>query len=327
MWAYWENGGRRVSDPLYQEIFCEIYNQTPDRLGFVGDETPPLRLPELGDRLRVSSVDSSTVELLEAQTHLYRQLDRQLGTARLLPQTEGHVAQLEDILRYSLPGPRRPGVAMALAEAAALAGWQALDLGDVDRAWRLHEIAKAGAREGENPAVLAHVTAQQANVLLDVGREEEALELIQYAHKHDESRLPALLRTWLLAAESEARAAMGDELGARQVMDRAADLLPDDAIDPELPFLWLAPAHLVRWRGSNLARLGMPEAVEDLSRALGAAGESIRAETGLRADLAIAFAAQGDMTQARVHANRAAELASKGGSARQRARLANLLRS
>jgi tetratricopeptide (TPR) repeat protein len=326
MFAYWENGGRPVENPDYQAAFCEIYGVTRAELGF-DEPRPTVVLPELHQRLSFTAVDRGLVDLLEGQTQHYRLLDRRLGAARLLPQTEAHVQEMENQLRYALPGPHRAGIAQALAEAAALAGWQALDLGDLDRAWRLHETAKASARESEDPAVLAHVTAQQANVLLDAGRYDDAVTLVDHAHQKDAARLPALLRAWLLAAEGEARAAAGDGLGARRALDEAQRVLPAEPTGPELPFLMLDESHLARWRGHCLARLGAAEAVEDLTSALDAAGETVRAETGLRVDLALALTARGDTTEAHKHAARAAELAGESGSARQRARIGKLLAS
>ncbi|WP_193374611.1 hypothetical protein [Nocardiopsis ganjiahuensis] len=90
----------------------------------------------------------------------------------------------------------------------------------------------------------------------------------------------------------------------------------------------LDQTHLLRWRGHCLARLGRTEAIEDLTQAL----EEIaplglgRAEAGLRTDLALAYSVHGDLRQAGVHAERAAELSQRSGSVRQRSRVAHLLR-
>jgi hypothetical protein len=109
-------------------------------------------------------------------------------------------------------------------------------------------------------------------------------------------------------------------------LDEAARVLPADYMDAELPFLMLDQHHLARWRGHCLARLGADEAVEDLTAALeGIRNGSVRAETGLRVDLALALTARGDVEQAQQHARRAAELAGQAGSARQRRRIAKLL--
>ncbi|GAA3757694.1 hypothetical protein GCM10022205_51480 [Spinactinospora alkalitolerans] len=230
-------------------------------------------------------------------------------------------------MQFSLPGPNRSLLARALAEAASLTGWQALDTGEIQKAWRFYEIAKAAAREGENPAILAHVTAEQTYALLDSGRAEDALALVSYAHRQQAHRLPALLRSWLFAAEGEVCAALGDEQETRRVLEEAARRLPTGPEDLELPFLMLNETHLARWRGHCLARLGAREAVEDLASALdGMQGAALgRAEAGLRVDLALALTAQGDVTEAQKHARRAADLAGRTGSARQRARIAKLL--
>jgi tetratricopeptide (TPR) repeat protein len=327
MLSRWENGAE-VSD-YYQRLFCRVFEAPPEALGFAAEPSPELavRLPELDERLAIVTVDAGLISILESQTQNFRMLDRRLGAAHLLPQTEAHVQQLENLLQFSLPGSNRSALARALAEAASLTGWQALDVGAVSKAWRYYEIAKSAAREGENPAVLAHVTAEQTYALLDSGRTSDALALVTHAHQQQPQRLPSLLRCWLYAAEGEVRAALGDERGARKVLDEASRRLPADPEDPELPFLMLNPIHLARWRGHCLARLGADEAVEDLSEALaGIEGASLgRAEAGLRIDLALALTAKGDATGAQTHARRAAEIVGRTGSARQRARIARLL--
>lgn len=175
--------------------------------------------------------------------------------------------------------------------------------------------------------VLAHVTAEQSYALLDSGRREDALEPPRYAHGHDTRRLPGLLRSWLFTAEGAIHSALGNQIGARKALDQAPRHLPTDPANPELPFLMLDETHLARRRGHCLARLGSKEAVESLHAALDGmrAATLSRAEAGLRVDLAFALTAQEDTTEARKHAQRAAELTRTTGSARQRARIIRLL--
>jgi hypothetical protein len=298
----------------------------PAALGFVAVEAfpEPLVAPTL---LEVSRLDGDVVALLDAQTDHYRHQDRVIGAA-LLPQTEAHVRHLEQLLRNALPNEHTTAAAVALAEAAALAGWQALDAGDFRKAWDLHDVAKAAARQGEDPAVLAHVTAQQAYALLDAGRADDAAQLATYANRPElASKAPPRLRSWLAAAQAEFLAATGDRAGSLRLLDSAAASLPDGDTDPDLPYLMLNGANLARWRGNCLARLGADEAIEDLTTALDGSKvlSSRRAEAGLRVDLAVALKARGDVAAARDHAQRAAELAGKTGSARQRARILRLL--
>src|SRR4029453_11841480 len=221
------------------------------------------------------------------------------------------------LLAYSLPGRTRAGLAVAGAEGAALAGWQALDLGDPGKAWQIHEGAKAAARESGNATVLAHVTAQQAYALLDLERSDDALMLMQHARRAGQGRLPALFESWLWMAEAEALAACGREREARAAMEEASRLLPGDLCGEELPFLALDEAHIARWRGHCLARLGLMEAVDELT----AAGERMdpsftRAAASLHCDLALAYSMRGDHDAARQQAWHAAELAARTASAR-----------
>jgi hypothetical protein len=97
--------------------------------------------------------------------------------------------------------------------------------------------------------------------------------------------------------------------------------------DRSLPYVMLGAGHLARWRGHCLARLSEEQAIEDLTSALGlmGVGQYGRAEAGLRVDLALAFRARGDATESRHHAQRAADVAGRTGSERQRRRIAELL--
>lgn len=326
---YWEQGSRAMPEQ-YQAPFCAAYGRSPAELGFAPIDSPDFAATsdEITDRISFSEVDSSLVELFESQTQNFRLLDRRLGAERLFEQTSSHVRQLEEMLKFAVPGDDRDLLAAALAEASALSGWQALDMRNAQSAWQMHELAKTGAREAENPSILAHVTAQQAYVLLDAERPSEALTLVRRARAKGTDRVHPRMRSWLAAAEGEMHAAAGNVEGTYRALDEADQLLPHESgdNDPELPFLALNSTHLARWRGHCLARLGAEEAVNDLNSALDslAGGDFRRAEAGLRVDLALALKARGEEGEARNHAKRADELAGNTGSARQRARIEKL---
>lgn len=332
----WSTGERGLSE-MYAQLFSEIFGvpfqpgkpaHDPDQ-DHNQDDGDNEASDELAARLSLAAtVDAELIALFEDQTESLRRIDRRLGAARLLVQTEAHVAQMSDLLTYSLPSRCRPALAAAVAEAAALAGWQALDLGDTRKAWMLHETAKAAARDSENPAILAHVTAQQAYVLLDLGRVREASELINYARAEAARRVPDLLLAWLWAAEAESLAAAKDEYRARAALDKAAQALPANPVDETLPFIFLDDVHLARWRGHCLARLGAAEAVDDLTNALTRLDPSFtRAAASLRCDLALAYSVRGQHEEARAEARQAQELADRTASARQRRRIRQLMMS
>lgn len=326
--AAWENGGAAVGD-FYRDLLCEVYGRSAADLGLV--ELPPEPTPvalELVEReLTLSRLDAGLVELLRTHTQSIRMLDRRLGGATIYQQSAAHVEQIERLVRYALPGADREAAADELSQAAALAGWQALDMGRTDDAWRLHEVATAAGRESGHPAGLAYARAQQAYVLLDAGRAEDAHAVIHQAHRDAGTKVPSVLRAWLHAAEGEALAAGGRRDSALRALDAAAHDLEDSGNDNSLPYLMLGAGHLARWRGHCLARLGEEQAIEDLTSALDVMGEGQygRAEAGLRVDLALAFRARGDVTESRHHARRAADVAGRTGSERQRRRIVELL--
>jgi tetratricopeptide (TPR) repeat protein len=326
--AYWESGERLVTIEAYKRAFMEIYEAPAEALGFA--TSPPRKADDVAAELatvqsfRLFQVDRGLVDLFESQTHNLRLLDRRLGAETLAVQAKAHVDQVSNAFRRSVTGPRHL-LGACLAEAAALAGWQALDGQDLGRAWDMHELARSAAREAGDVGVTAHVTAQQSCVLLDHGQAELALQLATSASRIARNKVPPLLAAWLAAAEAEAFAATGNEVATLRKLDAAARLLDRADGGDELPYLMLSAGHLARWRGHCLARLGHTEAIEYLTTALSAAGDSVRAATGLHADLAIAFHHAGQLGGARQHAVIAASMASQFGSARQRRRLRQVL--
>ncbi|MBN9100089.1 MAG: hypothetical protein J0I49_18545 [Pseudonocardia sp.] len=316
---------------FYRPLLSDAYRLSAIELGIADEPAPPsaqpLVVPELAERITFSRLDGGLVELLHAQTQNIRMLDRRLGGATIYRQAAAHVETLDGLVRYALPGSHREAAADELSQAAALGGWQALDMGLTADAWRLHEIAVAAGRESGESAALAYARAQQAYILLDAGELEPALALVKSGQTHAGRRVSPVLRAWLHAAEGEALAALGRRDAALRALDAATTALPDNAQDDALPYLMLDAGHLARWRGHCLARLGDGDAIDDLTSALGSMGEGRygRAEVSLRVDLALAFHARGDVTESRTHARRAADLAGRTGSERQRRRISELL--
>lgn len=281
---------------------------------------------ELRQRLSASrQVDAKVVGLLRQQLNALRRLDRQMGAVVAYDEVKAKVAQLERLHSYSLTPSARTSLAAVLSEVHALAGWEALDRCAIRVAWEHHEAAKQAAREAGSNVRLAHATAQQALILSDVGEVGEAVEQLRAARSMVEQTAPALLRSWLAASHGEGLAAAGNRDGALRAFDLACDLLPNDPTDPALQFLVLGGAHLDRWRGHALVRLGDADAAGVLSSAFERLDPTfIRAETGLRTDLAAALVMRRQFDEAGEHLQRADQLANKIGSARQQRRIRTL---
>ena len=330
MLSSFENGHRQVHEP-YRTLFRAIYGMTDEELfGVTGGaaSTEELEYAALAERIASARrVDASTARLLSQQTHYIRTMDCRVSAASLVDQMTAHLATVQDALSHAiLPSIRRP-LASVLADAAALAAWQALDVGAINRAWQYHETARYAALEARDAVLLTHAMAQQAFVLVDVGEIPSAVELVHEARREAGTAVPPRFQAWLFAAAAEVLAAAGKMSATEKAFDQAAELLPAtiEAVEPEMPFVVLNGAHLARWRGNALARLGSAEAITDLYVALRAGGTvSDRGEASLRCDLAQALLQRGERDEARKQAAEAKRLARRAGSVRQRQRIERL---
>jgi tetratricopeptide (TPR) repeat protein len=325
MISRWENGHDEVTEPMYQMLFREYYARTSEELGF-----PPEPLDGAAEELRnriltARTIDARTIELFRLQVDNIRHVDRQLGAIALLDQLNSQIQQISDLLRYGTLRHHREALAAVLAEAATLAGWEALDRASLAQAWRHHETAKTAAREAGSPSLLAYATAQQAFVLIDLGNPESAVELLDHARSLYPTGIGDLLRCWLAAAHGEGLAEAGQRDAALRAFDEASSILPAEPDKPDLPYLMLNATHLTRWRGNALAALGDKEAITDLEKVLASkTPTSLRATTGALASLAFAHSRAGDREAAISYSRQARQLASRIGSDRQKKRLNDL---
>ena len=272
-------------------------------------------------------IDGTVVRVLQGETDNIRLLDRRLGAPAVAGKLEAHIGHIETSLRYSLRPGNRQQLAQALADASALAGWQAIDMNRLSRAWAHFERATAAAREAGDPCLLAFAAGEQAYVLLDLHRPAEALAMVRAAYEKTRTAIPHQVRSWLLAAEAEMAAAAGEESACRHALDGAAQEISHGAASEDLPYLALNETHLARWRGNCLIPFADPQTADDLAAALAAMDDGFtRAEASLRCDLAAALHVRGEHDEAKRHLRKARELAQLTGSARQRRRIRDLSR-
>ena len=321
----WENGKEQPSQ-IYRQLFREIYGRTNAELGFPDEPEEDPEAAELRNRLALArTIDHHTVEVFRHQVDHARHIDRRFGALTQLDVLRSQIDQVHQLLTYRA-GPQRPALAKVLVEASTLAGWQALDRAAVGQAWTHYERAKHAAREADSPALLAHATAEQAFVLLDLNETTTAVDQLAHARSIPNGTATPLLSAWLAAAHGETLAAAGHPDDARRAFDTASDLLPADPVDPALPFLFLGDSHLDRWRGNALARVGAPEAIDQLTAALARLpADFVRARTSLLIDLAYAHAAAGDHDAALTYLRQAHRLATQIKSDRQQRRLNQLV--
>jgi hypothetical protein len=271
------------------------------------------------------NIDASIVQVLQEETNAIRLLDRRLGAPAVAAKLEAQITHVSTSLHHSLTPERRQQLAAVLADAAALAGWQAIDMGRLHAAWTHFETATSAAREANDNCLLGFAAGEQAYVLLDLGQPEEGLGKVRAVYDQTHTRIPHQMRGWLRAAEGEMAAAARKHSECHRALDQATTELSHGPSGEDLPYLALDSAHLARWRGNCLVHFGDPSTITELTTALaGMDGTFTRAEAGLRCDLAAALHVSGEREEARRQLARAAELAQLTGSARQRRRIADL---
>lgn len=240
--SIWENQPV-VPEGHYRKLLRELYGRTDAELGFETAQTlsgdgHDDALAEIRARLtRSQGVDSVLLETLNQQTHRLRLLDRRFGAPSVLDQITSHIDFTRQLMAHTVLSRDREGLARILADASALAGWQALDAGAVMRAWQHYDLARSTGKEAGEGAVYAHALGEQSYALVDMDRHADALALVQEAEAVP--MLPPLMRSWLAAARGEMHAHNGDREKALDGFGQAEDLLPADSDDPAMPYLWV----------------------------------------------------------------------------------------
>lgn len=278
---------------------------------------------ELHERLRTSArIDTGVLAVVNRQLADVRELDRQVGALVTNPEVLAKTEQIKGLFLHSLSPNMRERLAAILSQLCTLAGWQALDLGQLTKAWQQYETAKTAAAESGNVALAVHARAEQAFVLLDLGDTTAAINVLETCRAQATRCGGDALRAWLAAAHGEALAAGGDEARSLTAFDQAQALPSAVMAEPDQPFVAIATEHLDRWRGHAMARLGHREAPTSLASALTKLDATfVRAEAALRVDLAMACSRAKEPDLAHEHAGRARSLAEQLGSARQLGRL------
>ncbi|MCS3790015.1 tetratricopeptide (TPR) repeat protein [Tsukamurella ocularis] len=312
--SHWENKHRAVP-AADQSRLAKILGVSLVDLGF---DPPSLTVPTPDTRSLLQGSRRLTPDDIARYAHQLeniRRNDRTFGALEQVNQLADHVKQGARWLSFTVLTKDRQQLARHLCDAATLAGWQSLDVGNTTRAWNFYDQARSAGHDADDDGVFIHALASRANVLHDCGDHRTALEIIDEAAASRQA--PPLLAAWLHASRGEAHAKIGDRDTALRSFDEAARALPSEHVDERLPFIFLAPVHLERWRGHALATLGDPEAIPTLISALDRLDETfVRARTALHVDLAEVHHKLGDYDQSVRYAEAAITDASTLGSQR-----------
>ncbi|HXM55834.1 MAG TPA: helix-turn-helix transcriptional regulator [Candidatus Dormibacteraeota bacterium] len=241
------------------------------------DADPGLRLARALSR-RPGPVDDELADHLERITVALEGLGPSVVSPNaILGPTIGHL----DAIRLLLEGSLRPALRARLcslaAETAGFAGWLHWDIDDPVGAASYFGMALGAAREADDPALVAYLTASAA--CQPPYRESPRRRLDQLQAVSWADTTPAT-RVWLAAKEADAHALLGDADGCSRALARAQHELAaatDDGAPRRPRFDAVDQAWLDGERGASLAKLGRTQEARAILvpvlNALGPAGE------------------------------------------------------
>ncbi|MGD9528905.1 MAG: hypothetical protein AB7V44_19165, partial [Pseudonocardia sp.] len=159
----WENG-HATPDAGNRGLLARLYERTPAELGLTAETPQPGGAARLRGRLAAASaVGEALLRAWGEQLEIARRLDDETGAAGAAGVVRALVEELDrTLLHASAPGVRAR-VGVLLARSVTLAGWQELDLGDVESAWRRF----ARAREAASIATAAVAPIEAGGEMVD----------------------------------------------------------------------------------------------------------------------------------------------------------------
>ncbi|MFI7011690.1 hypothetical protein [Streptomyces sp. NPDC050145] len=324
--SMFENG-RRVPGPEYQTLFCEVYEETRQRLGFVLESAPSQldALPKLpSPKGPAPTASPEVLGYLKSVFVQHAQAEPLVGPRFLVPAVQSQVPLIEQLCADA-GGPARSEVLRVGLRYAEFLGWLYQDSGDSREAMLWTNRALDYAYELDDPTLLAYVMHRRANIATEAGRAGYAHGLINGALNFS-GRIPSQIEAVALRARANAHAALGNEVETARALDQAramASREPDDD-DGLAPYVSVA---YIDMEAANCAiALNRPEgAVKTLEESLTRWPAHQQRDRGLcLARLATAYAQAEDLEGAVNAATQAVSIAQATGSARILAELTRL---
>lgn len=260
-----------------------------------------------------------------AAAHLdeLRRLDGQRGAIAVVVRATERADHLFRQLKSTPESAKlRPRLALLASEAASLAGWCAVNLGDPRTATAWFKVTEASGEQGRHPDMHAWGIRQQAKVLETVGRHDDALAVLARARVHGVSAsIRVEVETLRALAAAKLRGRAKHVSWSLRALDRASEASTEAGGPPsQLPWAWsITPSYVDVQRGHCSVALGDGHAAYRLLQVgLRQHPKELYRGTGeIHLGLASAAVLMGDVERAADHARRAREVFSATRAARQ----------
>ncbi len=340
----WESGEHTECRPNYKRALQAVTRTPYEQLGFSGSPAPlpdaPLMtgrlagvinqrvaadqpLPGLagepGDRLRFAlerpgSADTGAIAIVETNTARLFALEHHRTSRSITGAVTQHIDDIAGLLAGTRREPMRRRLAAAGGQAAALAGWLALDRADLSGAHRYWDSALAAARYAGDGPLLACVLTYLSYSAAERGDPATAWQLAHTAGTH--AGRDARARSWMAARSAEEAAQLGERGAAMAELEVALKLGsalpppgPGDAVRPWTRFY--DTARLAAMAASVHGRLDDSKAALEAAhwalRCLGS--EQVKGRAVVLAEVACAAARAGQLDLVAQVALEAADLA------------------
>jgi len=252
--------------------------------------------------VKPSHLDEIVLENLEAITHHFWSLYLAASTkSSVLEGVLGQLKTLVQFLRDSHPAWAHQRLCLLASETSQLVGELFFDMNDHNAAQSCYLFAAAAAKEGASYDLWSCALVRHAFLPLYRERHQEALSLLQQAHKLA-LRGDTLLPTphWVAAVEAETCSGMQDLSSCQSALDRAQGV--QDSKNTKPPWLRFDGSRLPALRGACYVRLGQPDlAMPALQEALQHFVKPDRKRGMALTDLAAAAIQSGNVEQARAY--------------------------
>ncbi|MGA5134409.1 helix-turn-helix domain-containing protein [Streptomyces olivoreticuli] len=243
---------------------------------------------------RGKKIDSTAVAALVDRAGSLHVREGNLTALELQGEVEGHLDAITSALPRASEYERT--LMIAAGETAALAGWVAWDLGDLERATAYYEVTMDCAEEAGHPPLRA-LALGYASYGADTP--QKGGDLLLQAARHARGPGNAAAAAWVHGRLAEEAANVGDETNALHALDRAR--FAYDFADHTSEQAWvrfMTPYRMDSLALSVYGQLGRQELAETADHAMGRLGSELpEAGVVVLGDLAGALLRGGDIDQ------------------------------
>jgi hypothetical protein len=211
---------------------------------------------------RALTVDGALLRDLDLTTAAYERMRHRVPGRHLMRQVVGHVDLTEDVLRGSMWPAQKQRLLANLSQTASLLSWLLFfDQGDRvgARAWLMRSTR--AAQESGDPELMVLAMIRGAEQQTYSGQARQSTQLLDAAERLAANGSSPKALSWILAANAEARATLGELNPSLALLDRSLDAVRPGGTgdDPSWAEYWNR-SKVLGYVGACHMRMRRPEA-------------------------------------------------------------------